>query len=44
MLKEVRKSFGILNQLLKRQFHQDLVLHENPMKVLVLIGNPVIVA
>ena len=29
---------------LKGQSHQDLVLHKNPMKVLILIANPLTVA
>ena len=31
-------------EVLKGQYHQDLVVLENPMKVLVLIGNSLIVA
>ena len=34
----------ILFVILKRQSYQDLVLLKNPVKVLVLIGNPLIVA
>ena len=36
-------SCETLNETLKGQSHQDLVLLENPMKVLVLIGNPLTV-
>ena len=40
-----RPSFFMLWKLeLKGQAHQDLVLLENPMKVLVIIGIPLIVA
>ena len=40
---KIQGLFKTVRTLLKGQSHQDLVLLQNPMKVLLLIGNPLIV-
>ena len=42
--KNFRSDFAYWLFILKGQSHQDLAPLENPMKVLLLIGNPIIIA